>query len=262
MTPLSVVIITYNEERNIGRCIDSVLPIADEIIILDSFSQDNTVKIAYEKGAIIKQSTFEGYINQKNMAISLASNNYVLLMDADESLTTQLCQSIKDEKLDFKFKAYSMKRCSRFCGIFIKYGLWYPDKKIRLFDKTIGICGGFNPHDRIILDNDIKVRELKGDLLHFAFDSFEEYYSRNEEVSSIAAKSLYEADIKPPWTKIILSPCWAFINGYLFRLGFLNGYRGFIIALYTSKQSYAKYYKLKQLKKQTYKRLIWNNLET
>ena len=257
MELLSVVIITYNEEKNIGRCIDSVLNVADEVIVLDSFSNDNTVQIALAKGASVKQSKFDGYIDQKNKAINMAKNKYVLLLDADEALSAKLCQSIKNVKRKFNFQAYSMSRCSFFCGSFIKHGLWYPDKKIRLFDKTAGKCGGFNPHDRIIMNTAIKAMHLKGDLLHYTFASLDEYCIRNEEVSSIAAQSLYEAGIKKPWIKSILSPCWAFINGYLLRLGFLNGYRGFVIAVNTSKQCFSKYYKLRQLQKHSSNEMTW-----
>ena len=116
MHPISVVIITYNEEKNIKRCIESVKKIANEVIVVDSFSDDNTVNIAVAMGAVVKQSKFDGYINQKNKAIALATNNYVLLLDADESLSDELASSILLEKKSFTFKAYAMKRCNIFAG--------------------------------------------------------------------------------------------------------------------------------------------------
>src|SRR5882724_457938 len=167
MHTLSVVIITYNEEKNIGRCIESVKKVADEIIVVDSFSDDNTVNIAVAMGAVVKQSKFNGYINQKNKAIALASNNYVLLLDADESLSDELANAVLEEKRSFTYKAYEMKRCNIFCGTPIKHGLWYPDKKLRLFDKRYGVCGGLNPHDRIIMQEDVKGRSYAR---HVQFD--------------------------------------------------------------------------------------------
>jgi glycosyltransferase involved in cell wall biosynthesis len=158
MHTLSVAIITYNEEKNIRRCIESVRKVADEIIVVDSFSDDDTVKIAEAAGAIVRQSEFSGYINQKNKAINLASHDYVLLLDADEGLSRELAYSIMEAKRSFNFKAYSMKRCSIFKGKYIRHGLWYPDKKLRLFDKRLGICGGLNPHDKIIMQAPAEVK--------------------------------------------------------------------------------------------------------
>ncbi len=257
MHTLSVVIITYNEEKNIKRCIESVHTVADEIIVLDSFSDDDTVNTAVSMGAVVKQSAFTGYINQKNKAISLASNNYVLLLDADESLSIELADSIAEEKNRFSFKAYAMKRCSIFRGNYIKHGLWYPDKKLRLFDKRLGACGGLNPHDKIIMQGDVDVKLLKGDLLHYTYDSLEEYRNRNDEVSMVAAQSLYDAGIKRSGLKIIFSPLWAFINGYFLRLGFIEGYNGFVIAVHTAKQSYLKYQKLRQLHREEVAEMVW-----
>ena len=257
MHTLSVVIITYNEEKNIRRCIESVRKVADEIIVVDSFSDDDTVNIAKALGAVIKQSEFNGYINQKNKAISLASNNYVLLLDADEFLSEELAGSIAEAKRNFNFKAYSMKRCSIFRGKYIKHGLWYPDKKLRLFDKRFGACGGLNPHDKIIMKKEVDVKLLKGDLLHYTYDSLEEYRNRNYEVSTVAAQSLYDAGIKKSKLKIIFSPLWAFINGYFLKLGFTEGYNGFVIAVHTAQQSYLKYQKLRQLQREEIAEMVW-----
>jgi glycosyltransferase involved in cell wall biosynthesis len=258
MHTLSVVIITYNEEKNIRRCIDSVLKVADEIIVVDSFSDDNTVDIAVSMGAAVKQSKFSGYISQKNKAINLATHNYVLLLDADEKLSDELARSILKAKQNFEFSAYTMKRCSIFCGKYIKHGLWYPDKKLRLFDKRYGTCGGLNPHDKIIMQGDVDVQLLKGDLLHYTFESLEEYRKRNDEVSSVAAQSLYDAGIKRSKMRIVFSPLWAFINGYFLRLGFIEGYTGFVIAMHTAYQSYLKYQKLRQLQREDVTEVVWD----
>jgi len=257
MNGLSVVIITYNEEKNIGRCIESVRKVADEVVVIDSFSDDDTVKIAVSMGAIVSQSKFDGYINQKNKAISMACNNYVLLLDADEALSDELVVSVLEAKMRFDFSAYSMKRCSNFRGKYIRHGLWYPDKKLRLFDKRVSTCGGLNPHDKILVQGDVEVKLLRGDLLHYTYDSVEEYRNRNEEVSTVAAQSLYDAGIKRSRFKIFFSPLWAFINGYVLRLGFIEGYNGFIIAVHTAQQSYLKYQKLRQLQREEMTDMVW-----
>lgn len=250
MIALSVVIITFNEEKNIGRCIDSVRWVADEIIVLDSWSTDDTVDIARQKGAIVKQEQFAGYIQQKNRAIQFAKYNYVLSIDADEALSIDLANAILEAKRHSGFKAFTMKRCTCFCGQFIRRGLWYPDKKLRLFDKRVARWGGMNPHDKIELLIDTPVTELQGELFHYSFDSVEGYLERNEILSSIAAQSLFTSRKKVHWSKIMLSPLWAFINGYFLRLGFLEGYNGLLIAVHTANLSYLKYRKLKQLKRE------------
>src|SRR5262245_55788275 len=145
MQPLSVVIITYNEEHNIARCIDSVKTVANEVIVLDSFSTDQTVAIARLHGAIVYQEKFRGYIGQKNLAMQFASHNYILSLDADEALDDKLAASILKAKKSFSSRAYRMNRCTNFCGRFIRHGLWYPDRKIRLFDRRIAKWGGLNP---------------------------------------------------------------------------------------------------------------------
>jgi glycosyltransferase involved in cell wall biosynthesis len=257
MNALSVVVITYNEEKNIRRCIESVQTVADEIIVIDSFSDDNTAAIAASLGAVVKQSVFDGYINQKNKAISQASNNYVLLLDADEFLSEELAVSILKEKTNFGYRAYSMKRCNIFRGQYIRHGLWYPDRKLRLFDKRIGYCGGLNPHDKIEMKEEVEVKLLQGDLYHHTFPSIEAYRKRNDEVSTVVAQSMYDAGIRRTRFKIIFSPLWAFINGYFLRLGFTEGYNGLVIAMLTAQQSYLKYQKLRQLQREDIAEVVW-----
>jgi glycosyltransferase involved in cell wall biosynthesis len=257
MNALSVVIITFNEEKNIKRCIESVTRVADEIIVIDSFSDDRTVEIAASLGAKVKQSAFDGYINQKNKAINEAANQYVLLMDADEFLSDELAASILKEKNNFTCKAYAMKRCNIFRGKYIRHGLWYPDRKLRLFDKRFGYCGGMNPHDIIVMQENTDVKLLNGDLFHHTFENIESYRRRNNEVSTVIAQSLFDAGVKKSKYKIIFSPLWSFINGYFLRLGFLEGYNGFIIAALTAQQSLLKYQKLRQLQRQQVSEVAW-----
>jgi glycosyltransferase involved in cell wall biosynthesis len=255
MNRLSVVIITLNEEKNIGRCIDSVKQVADEIVVLDSFSTDRTVAIAREKGAIVSQQQFNGYIRQKNKVLQLALHDYVLSLDADEALSETLINSILEVKKNFSYAGYSMNRNSFFCGQSIRHGLWYPDKKLRLFNKRTAKWGGYDPHDKVMMENAYPVKHLKGELLHFAYYSVAAYLQKNEKISTIAARSLYEEGIRKHWSKVILSPAWEFLNGYFFRLGFLDGYNGLLIAIHTAHQSYLKHVQLQRLQKQSLQQL-------
>jgi glycosyltransferase involved in cell wall biosynthesis len=247
MHPISAVIITFNEEANIGQCIAAAKKVADEVIVLDSFSTDKTLEIARSNGAVVYQEKFRGYIGQKNFAMQLASHNYILSLDADETLDDQLIASISEAKKTLNFRAYYMNRCTSYCGHFIKHGLWYPDKKIRLFDRRIAKWGGLNPHDKIVVQEELPVQKLKGDILHFSFNTPEDLVWQHNRLSSIAATSLYAKGKKSSWFKMLVHPVWAFFNGYILRLGFLDGTDGFTIAINTSHQVFLKYSKLYKL---------------
>jgi glycosyltransferase involved in cell wall biosynthesis len=256
MQPLSVVIITFNEEQNIGRCIESVKKVADEIVVLDSYSTDQTIEIARSHGAVIFQEKFRGYIGQKNLAMQLASHNYILSLDADEALDNKLVDSILEAKKSFFARAYSMNRSTNLCGRFMRHGLWYPDKKIRLFDRRVAKWGGLNPHDKIEMQDNFIVQHLAGDILHYAFNTIEDLAWRNNRISTIAAVSLYNTGRRSSWYKMFIHPGWAFINGYFFRLGFLDGFEGFSFAINTSHQVFLKYSKLYRLQHSKQRQVI------
>lgn len=249
MQPLSVVIITFNEEQNIARCLNSVRSLADEVIVLDSYSTDNTVAIARSFGATVYFEKFRGYIGQKNLAMQYASNNYILSLDADEALDERLVASILEEKKSLLHRAYSMNRCTSYCGHFIRHGLWYPDRKIRLFDRRVAKWGGLNPHDKIVVQEGFPVCHLQGDILHYSFNSVDDHIWQNNRLSSIAATSLYNIDKRSSWFKMLVRPAWAFINGYFFRRGFLDGADGFTIAVNTAHQVFLKYNKLYRMQR-------------
>jgi len=246
---ISVIIISYNEEKNIGRCIDSVKRIADEIILLDSYSTDRTVAIARSKGVTVKQCVFNGHIEQKNRALELSSHNLVLSLDADEALSRELAESILALKQSPVINAYRMNRCTNYCGKFIRHGLWYPDRKVRLFDKRAGKWGGVNPHDKVVLDDNTTVVHLKGDILHYSYNTIAEHLLQNNYFSSVSAQALYEKGKRFQWWKLLVNPLWSFINGYLLRAGFLDGMYGFIIAINSSHYTFLKYIKLYELQR-------------
>jgi glycosyltransferase involved in cell wall biosynthesis len=241
---LSVVIITFNEEKNIGRCIDSVKNVADEIIVVDSCSTDKTAEIAENKGARVILQPFLGYVEQKNMALGAASNDYVLSLDADEALDKQLEGSILKAKENFSFKGYSMNRCTNYCGKFIRHGAWYPDRKLRLIDKNQAYWGGDNPHDKLIIKHDTPVLHLKGDILHYSYNSIEEHVQQNNRFSTISAETLFKRGKRTNMFKMMVHPLWAFILGYILRGGFLDGFYGLVVSLHVAHLSFLKHAKL------------------
>jgi glycosyltransferase involved in cell wall biosynthesis len=242
MQPLSVVIITYNEEHNIARCIESVKTLADEIVVLDSWSTDRTADIARDHGAVVHREKFRGYIGQKNLAMQLASYNYILSLDADEALMT-IDRIYREAKQNFHHRAYRMNRCTSYCGRFMHHGLWYPDKKIRLFDRRIAKWGGLNPHDKIELEKGFGFQHLKGNILHYAFDSTEDLIWRNNRISSIAAMSLYNTGRRSSWYKMLVRPL-RLLNGYI--LSWLLGVWASAL-INTSSPGFLKYSKLYKL---------------
>jgi glycosyltransferase involved in cell wall biosynthesis len=247
MEKLSVVIICFNEEKNIGRCIDSVIDVADEILILDSYSTDQTVAIAESKGAIVNQEVFKGFIEKKNKAVELASHDFVLSLDADEALNPELAGSILRTKENFTNRAYRMNRCSNYCGKFIRHGSWYPDTKIRLFDRRIAHWGGTNPHDQVVLKGNIPVEHLKGDILHYSYDTVSEHVIQNNKLSTLAAESLFANGKKTNLLNVFIRPWWAFLVSFIFRAGILDGLFGFVIAIQVAHMTFLKHFKLYML---------------
>jgi glycosyltransferase involved in cell wall biosynthesis len=249
MEKLSAVIITFNEEKNIGRCIESIRDIADEILILDSNSTDQTAMIAESKGAVVIKESFRGHIQMKNRAVELAAHNYILSLDADEALDPQLILSILTEKENFTHKAYRMNRCTNYCGQFIRHGSWYPDRKIRIFDRRFARWGGINPHDKIIVDENTDVKQLAGDILHYSYYTIAEHVAQNNKFSTISADSLFAQGKKTNLLKIVVNPVWSFLQGYFLRAGFLDGLFGFVIAVQVSHLTFLKHLKLYILQK-------------
>jgi glycosyltransferase involved in cell wall biosynthesis len=250
---ISVAIITWNEEKNIARCIQSVLPVADEIVVIDSFSTDNTEKICKELGVQFFQQKFLGHIEQKNSAIAATHFDWVLSLDADEELSEQLLHSIlqlKKEKTEIV--AFSMNRLTNYCGAWIKHTDWYPDKKIRLFHKKYAKWAGINPHDEIKVAEERAVAHLKGDLLHYSYHSIKQHIQQFNHFTEIAAQEYIKSGKKLPVYKIFVNPIWKFIYSYFLRLGFLDGYYGFLVCAISAFATFTKYIKIKELKKEKY----------
>ena len=247
---LSVVIITLNEEKNIEDCLLSVKEVADEILVVDSFSTDRTEEICVRFGARFVQNKWAGIVAQRNFAQNLAVNPVLLNLDADERLSPELAASIlKEKQKGFPLKGYSMNRFNNYCGRWIKHGVYYPDRKLRLYHKDSGRVEGSNPHEWVELNGDFPVKKLQGDLLHFSFRSFSEHIAQMNKFSTISAETLYARGRKPSAIKPFLSAFWAFFNSFIIRLGFLDGIYGYVIARNNSMYAFFKYAKLNELHK-------------
>ena len=245
---ISVAIITFNEEKNIKRCIDSVKEIADEIVVVDSLSSDETCKIAKDLGAKVIEQKFLGHIKQKQLAVDSCKNEWILSLDADEELSKELQYEIKDLISNpLTYDAYSMPRVSFHLGRWIRHGGWYPDSKVRLFNKNRAYWGGYNPHDRVIVNG--KIGKLRGDLKHYVFRDLRHNIDTNNSYSSIMAEDLDRSGKKFSYLKLFFKPVGKFIEVYIYKRGFLDGVAGFIIAVGASYSMFLKFAKLWEIQK-------------
>jgi glycosyltransferase involved in cell wall biosynthesis len=244
---LSAVIITYNEERNIERCLASLVGVADEILVVDSFSTDKTEEICRRFNVRFICNAFGGHIEQKNFAASQAANDYVLSLDADEALTDDLRDSILKAKENWQFDAYSFNRLTNYCGKWIRHCGWYPDAKTRLWNRTKGQWGGVNPHDKWeLFDRKAAVSHLKGDLLHYSYYTIADHVKQIEYFTEIAAKAEAQIGKRPSLLKIAIGPSIKFIKCFWLQLGFLDGYYGYVICRLSAQASFIKYVKTRR----------------
>ncbi len=247
MIQISGVIITYNEEEHLEKCLASLVDVADEIVVVDSFSTDRTKEICESFNVRFIEHRFEGYIEQKNFAISTASHGYILSLDGDEALSEQLKDSILKVKQEWIYDGYYTNRLNNYCGQWIKHSDWYPDKKMRLFKKGSGEWKGINPHDCYTLKKGKTQGKLKGDLLHWIYRDYKEHKLKVERFSTIAAEAYYKLGKKSSVLKIVWRPVWAFFKAYILRLGFLDGKKGLKICIQSFNVTYFKYKKLYRL---------------
>ena len=246
---LSGVIITFNEEKNIERCIDSLQGVVDEIVVVDSYSTDRTKKICHEKKVHFFEHPFEGHIQQKNYALSKCTHDYVLSLDADEALNEVLQKSILKAKYTLESDAYSFNRLTNYCGTWIKHCGWYPDKKIRLWNKNIGQWGGENPHDKVILVDQSSTRHLEGDLLHYSYYTKEDHFKQIAYFTDISSKAAFENGITSNFFTLLFKPPFKFFRDFILKTGFLDGKAGFLISWRSAYATYLKYKKISTLQK-------------
>lgn len=247
MRKLSAVIITYNEARNIKRCIASLQDVADEIVVVDSFSTDATPSICKGMNVQFYQREWKGYSKQKNYGNGLASNDWILSIDADEALSEELKSAILSEKATGKGYNYSFHRLTNYCGKWIHHSGWYPDTKVKMFNRTKDDWQG-EVHEKPTVELST-VKKLKGDLLHYSYHSVSDHVKRTDGYSTLGAKELFEKRKKASLLKLLFNPWLKFNKMYFIKLGFLDGMAGFTIALITAYGTFLKYIKLYYLSK-------------
>lgn len=242
---LSVAIITYNEEHTIERCLRSVQPVADEIVVVDSFSTDRTKELCLAMGVRFTEHKFDGYIQQKNFALDQVRHKYILSLDADEVLSEELQQSIIQFKQEGKEDACRFNRRTNYCGQWIYHCGWYPDTKLRLWRKAQGRWGGINPHDSVKLANTASVVWLKGDLLHYSFASISDHADTANRFSEIAAREAVGRGRKVSLlVHVIFNPLFTLVKKYFLQQGFRDGYYGWVISVLSSYSNFLKYSKI------------------
>ena len=244
--PLSVVVITFNEEANIARCLAALAGVAEEVLVVDSFSTDRTAEICRQHGARVVQNAFVGYVEQKNFATAQARFDHVLQLDADEVLTDELRQSIREAKQNWQHAAYSLARLTNYCGRWVRHGGWYPDRKLRLYDRRLGHWQGLLLHERYEVAPGHSTGQLRGDALHYSYHSIAQHVSQLNKFTSITAQELsLKGKTNVTLFHLVAKPLWKFVHGYVFRLGFLDGFAGLSIAFISAVGVFLKFAKLK-----------------
>ncbi len=244
---ISVVVITYNEEKNILRCLQSVQDIADEIIVIDSGSTDKTKEIVLKTGAKFIHQNFLGYVEQKNFANQSASNNIILSLDADEELSETLKNSILKVKENWVYDGYEFNRLTNYCGHWVKHSGWYPDRKIRLFDRNKSKWIGEMIHEELSLINPKNKIRLNGDLLHYSYYTEQDHINQIQNFTDIQAKIIYKSGNKPNLFHFYIKPAFKFFRDYILKTGFLDGKYGLRIAKHSAEAVFIKYKKAEEL---------------
>ncbi len=242
---ISSIVLTLNEEENIGRCLSSLQEVADEMIVVDSFSTDRTKEICEEFGAKFIQHKYVNHIEQKQYAATLVEHDYILMLDADECLTNELKEEIKKIKEHPDADAYIVNRFNKYVTRWIRHCGYYPDKKIRLWNRHKADIIGTNPHERVVMRKGAVVRRLHLDILHYAYDSVDEHIKQMYVYAEINARAKYKKGLKANFAiKVLLAPMVKFINKYFFQLGILDGYYGFVFCACEASMDFFKYLRL------------------
>ncbi len=241
---ISVCITAGNEEANIRRCLESA-SWADEIVVVDSFSEDRTVEICREYTDRVYQYQWLGYIGQKNLIKDLAKGPWILFLDADEEVSPALRREIETAFTDGtnqRYDGFEFPRLVHYLGRWIRHGDWYPDAKLRLFRKERGQCGGKEPHDRTMVDGPVK--RTKAPIFHYTYTDITDQMRTINRFSTISAHSKHADGERFNLLNLALNPIYRFLRCYVLRGGFLDGIPGLIVAVNTAHGVFAKYAKL------------------
>ncbi|MFN3324158.1 MAG: glycosyltransferase family 2 protein [Bryobacteraceae bacterium] len=242
---ISATIITFNEERNIARAIES-LRCCDEIVVVDSGSTDRTVEIAQKLGARVVESEWKGYAAQKNFASAAAANDWVLSIDADEALSEALEGEIwQIKKSGPSCDGYTMPRMAQYLGRWILHSGWYPDRKVRLFDRRKARWEGRYVHESVQVDG--RVGHLESNLLHYTCGSLSEHLKTMDRYTTLSAEHLVWQGRRIGWAHLLLDPPWTFFRTYVLKRGFLDGPEGLAIAYMAALYNFLKYAKARYM---------------
>ena len=244
---ISAVIITKNEERIIGRSLEALQQVADEVIIIDSESTDRTVEIAESMGAKVFIQQWRGFGPQKNFGNAKAVHNYILALDADEVLTKQAIAEINELKKTGLHGVYQFKLIHFYFGKFLRHGMETPGYKKRLFDKTVVSWNENAVHEALIIPDGYPVVNARGYIEHYSYDSIEHYMTKANYYTTVAARELKSKGRKNYYIKMLFSPAFVFCKAYFLKMGFLDGLHGFITAVFNSRTNFLKYAKLWEL---------------
>jgi glycosyltransferase involved in cell wall biosynthesis len=238
---ITATIVTLNEERNIARAVES-LKCADEVVVIDSGSTDGTREIAARMGARVIEETWRGYAGQKNFAACCAHNDWILSIDADEQLTEKLTAEIEQLKKEGpRFDGYSFPRLAHYLGRWIRHSGWYPDRKVRLYDRRKAEWVGEYVHESVRVNG--PSGELHGDLLHYTCASLSEHLKTLDRYTSLAARELTARGRAVSLTRLTVDPAWTFFRTYVLQRGFLDGRQGLAIAWMAALYTFLKYAK-------------------
>lgn len=243
---ISVVIITYNEEKRLEAALKSVADIASEIVVVDRFSDDDTVKVAKKYTDLVFQRKWTNFSDQKNFGNSKTSFPWILSLDADERVSPELREEIlqlKEGEPDCS--GFSMPRQTYYLGRWIRHGGWYPDRKLRLFLKSKGHWEGEYVHETLAIEG--KVNNLKGSLHHFTYRNIRDHLERINTFSDLGAQKLYAQKKKCHWYHLALVPFLNFLKSYFWRVGLLDGFAGFVVSTLHGYSVFIRYAKLKEI---------------
>jgi glycosyltransferase involved in cell wall biosynthesis len=247
--PISVVIITKNEAHIIARTLQSLEGVASDLVIVDSGSTDDTIKIAISFGAKVIQTSWDGYGQNKNKGIDAAQHDWILNLDADEAID----ETLKAELLQLQFTdentIYNFKFKNFFCGKWIRFGEWGFDKHIRLFNRKAVRWNTAAVHEGLTSNSNTKVVLLRGNILHYTTNSMEEYISKTVSYARLNADKYYVKGKRAGFFKLRVAPGATFFQHYVLRLGFLDGWEGYLIAKTTAWYTFLKYSFLKDMHK-------------
>lgn len=242
---ISATIITYNEERNLPRAIES-LRCCDEVLVVDSGSNDRTVELAEKMGARVIESPWPGYAKQKNLAAEHAAHDWILSIDADESLSEALEGEIWQLKKNGPhYDAYTMPRLARYLGRWIHHSGWYPDRKVRLYHRAHATWVGEFVHESVRVSG--RIGHLQGNLLHFTCESLSEHLRVMDRYTTLAAEQLVSQKKPIGFWRMLLDPPWTFFQTYVLKLGFLDGVEGLAIANMAALYNFVKYAKARYM---------------